>query len=293
MKKSRSILSDISFEDFSKEVEPLKFNNKKDVVLGLLNSYNGLNAKQEQKLVFLSMVENNIIFPFNFKKNQYGPYSQDLEIVTKELNDEKIVNIKIKSFTGENGKTYNPEERSLTKIGKNITSKDIVKLSKIFSDVISKYEKGNELSNAAGLESHCYETYYLTKEETEEWRNSVKSKIYDVLSLLENRLQTIEEKKDLEEKGDLILMAFDYMKNLLNEILDKKIDQVVRGVLIKKAEEYIEKWGEILLLDKSEGTMEEFNKILSEEKKLFKFINNWAAFNNVCDSIFEFELEEK
>lgn len=293
MKKSGEMLSDISFEDFSREEELLEFDNKRNVVLGLLKSYNGLSAKQEQKLIFLSMVEDNIIFPFNFKKNHYGPYSQDLEKVTRELDNEKIISIETKSFIGQNGKPYNLKERNLTETGKSITNDDVIKLSEIFSDIISRYKEDNELSNAAGLESHCYKTYYLTKKETDEWKNSIKSKIYDILSLLEDRVQIIEKKEELEEKGDLILMAFDYMKNLLNKILSKEIDQVVRGVLIKKSEEYVEKWGEILLLEKENTTKREFNKILSEEKKLFKFINNWAAFNDVCDSVFEFEFEEE
>lgn len=286
------MLSEISFEEFSKEEELIEFKDKKDIVLGLLNSQEGLNKKQEQKIIFLSMVEDNIIFPFNFRKNKYGPYSQDLDLVTKELSENQIIDIKIESFIGENGKHYNPEKRNLTDKGKKITNSEIVKLSKLFSQVISRYKENNEISNAAGLESYCYKTYYLTKEETDEWKNSVKSKIQDILSLLEDRVQIIEKKDQLEEKQSLILMAFDYMKNLLNEIINKDMDQVTKGVLIKKSEEYVHKWGEILLLDKEKKTKEEFNKILSEEKKLFKFINNWAISNGVYDSVFEFEFEE-
>lgn len=283
------MLSEVSFEDFVKEEKIKHFVNKEDITIGLLGLTKGLGKKQLQKLLFLSAVKNNIILPFKFEKHIYGPYSADLEETINTLKEKNIV-----EFSKDNVFTIPQDTRKLTKDGMQLLENPKIQIfSNSIKDTISNYEEGNGIFPYAKiLEDYCYKTFHLTKKETDEWKNSVKSKIQDILSLLEDRFQIIEKKDELEEKQDLILMAFDYIKNLLNRISNKEIDQVIKGVLIEKSEEYVEKWGEIILLDKDGKRKEEFNKILSEEKRLFKFINAWAASNNVYDSVFEFKLNK-
>ncbi len=285
------MLSNISFEDFVREEELQSFNDKESVAIGLLGLTKGLGKKQLQKLMFLSSTENNIILPFKFEKNLYGPYSKELEETINILEQKNII-----EFSKDTVFTIPQETRKLTKEGeKSLENPETKIFSNFIKEIISNYEgeKKGVFPYGKILEKTCYDKFYLTKNETEEWKNSIKSKIQDILSLLKDRTQIIEKKEELEEKQDLILMAFDYMKNLLNKILEKDVDQVVKGVLIRKTEEYVDKWGEIILLDQEKKTKEEFNKILSEEKIIFKFINKWAFSNNVCDSVFEFELKEE
>ncbi len=282
------MLSEISFKDFVKEENLACFDNKKNVAIGLLGITNGIGKKQLQKLMFLSSIEKNIVLPFKFEKHIYGPYSEELEKAVNILESEKLV-----EFSKEIIYNVQQDTRKLTEKGKeSLENPEVQKFIKVIKEIISNYGENGNFPSAKSLENTCYTEFYLTKDENDEWRNSIKSKIKDALSLLEDRVQIIKKKNELEEKQDLILMAFDYIKNLLNEILEKNIDQVIKGVLIKKSEEYIDKWGEIILLDEEKKTKEKFNKILLEEKKLFKFINNWAISNNVYDSVFEFEYKE-
>lgn len=285
------MLSDVSFENFVKEEELQSFGDKEGVAIGLLGLTKGLGKKQLQKLMFLSSIEKNIILPFKFEKNLYGPYSKELEETINTLEQKNII-----EFSKDTVFTIPQDTRKLTKEGeKNLESSEAKIFSNFIKEIISNYE-GEEkgvFPYARILEKICYDEFYLTKDETDEWRALVKSKTNDILSLLNDRYKIIEERDELEEKQDLILMSFNYIKSLLSEIINKNIDQVVKGVLIKKSEEYVEKWGEILLLDKEDITKEDFNKILSEEKIIFKYINKWAFSNKVFDSIFEFEFKEE
>lgn len=281
------MLSEISFEDFSRDEDIGIFDDRESVMVGLLGLTNGVGKKQLQKLMFLSSVANNIILPFRFEKHFYGPFSRDIEETVGLLKEKGLV-----EFSSEPVYTALRETRKLTEEGRRVFSGGMQLFSDSVKELVSSYSEDDGVVYAKVLEKVCYDEFYLVKDENDEWRNSVRSKVQDILSLLSDRVEAVS-RMELDERQSLILMAFDYMKNLLNRLLDGEMDQVVRGVLIKKSEEYVEKWGEIMLLDREKGSRDEFNKILSDEKRIFKFVNGWASFYGVCDSVFDFEFEKE
>ena len=70
-------LSQFSFNDFYSE-ETLDEIKKNHAYLYAILGIRDLNATQLQKLSFLIFADENILLPFKFSKDNYGPFSREL-----------------------------------------------------------------------------------------------------------------------------------------------------------------------------------------------------------------------
>jgi len=281
------MLSNISFEEFYKE-EPLPmFNDKKAFLMALLSYSNEFGSKQIHKLLFLSFVEGMVLLPFKFSKWQNGPFSEEARDVLSQLEtDQFIENIPEKVFD------FNKHKRILMSKGLDYLTENkerIAEIKKVINSVIEEYEEDGKIQSANYLERYCYNNFYLNSGKSqEEWNLFIKNKISDLLNLLETRSTTIKGLDDLDEdKSEAILASFDYIDNLLRKILiDTEMDAVVKGVLLKKMEEFINKWGEILQLSESSCSEIELKKLLLEIRIIFKFINEVSIRYGIFESVY-------
>ena len=287
-----NMLSDISFDNLYKP-EPLEsFDNKEDIIISLLGSTaNGLGAKQLQKVLFLASVEEKKKFPFKFHKHIYGPYSEEVVEVVDSLEKKDLAKKEDREIYSHTQKTSLLSEK-----GKEMLSSIPLfnRLKEIFENVIkdNSDEYGN-LPTGNALEKYCYKQYYLKKDDqNEDWKSEMLIRIKDLLTIVNQRVNDLESIDTLESsKRDLILMSFDYLENLLTKIYESterdNMDQVLSGVLVKLSEEYADKWGEIIRFEKEENDSQEiYIKKISESKKTFYFLNEFAFQYNFFESIF-------
>lgn len=278
-----SSLVKIPFADFYEEVKLTLIDDKESLILALLN-FKKLSKTQIHKLIFLTFADGKIFIPFKFTKNQNGPFSEELNTSLEKLKHKNLISL----TKPEKVKDYDKRCWILTEQGKTVLKENSSVIEKIkanIADVLSDHDEG-----ASSLKRYCYKTYFLKpKEKTDaEWDVVIKNKIEDLRLLLEERKKEIESFEDLEEiKKTIILTSFDYIENLLQRLLSYNIDQVIRGVLIKNIEDYIDLWGCFLQFINKKTPLEQIETTLSDVRNVFQFINLSAESYGVFESVFQ------
>lgn len=285
------MLSNISFNDFYEEVKLDSSSDKNLSLIALLNFNKDLGKTQIQKLLFLAFAEGKVILPFKFKKHNYGPFSQEIEDTIVELRTDGFLNKNI-----ERVKVIDKEKEVpiLSETGKTFLKKNQDKIKAIMEKlepILLKYEDENgKIQTARSLERYCYETYFLKLEDKseEEHQITLNQKIKNLIIVLKSMEEEVNSIKEVEEvKKILILSSLDYIKNLLGNIHSPHVDQVIKGVLIKNCQDYIENWGEILTVSKSKkDSTQKISSLLLENRRLFRFINEISKEYEVFDSVF-------
>lgn len=277
------MLSNFSFNDFFSKYNLKTVEDQRLFLMALL-SFKKLNTTQIHKLSFLTFAENNAIIPFEFIKMPHGPFSENLRDVLDTAHNQGLI-LKEENVY----KDYNENLWSLSDEGKNLVSSDKLKIDEI-KDILKLILETYLESSAKSLERYCYNNYLLksASENQEEWELRIKTTIDNLQTLLNNRIRDLQSINELEESTrDVVLACFDYIENLLRKLsTDSGIDQVIKGVLIKKVGDYINLWGEILNLSRENGNEPRLNKLLKDSKELFNFINISSERYHVFDSIF-------
>lgn len=275
------MLSQFTFSDFYGEEKLNEVKNANSFLYALL-SFNKFNKTQIQKLSFLAFAENDILLPFKFIKHNHGPFSGELTETLDKLKSDHKIEEKIINHSWGHEDVYNISSSTQEEI-KN--DKEINHLKVLIKDLVETFDM-----NAKSLERYCYNNYLLKYkgQDKSEWESKVKNKINDLLILLEERIDDLKRIDDLEEsKKMVVLSSFDYIENLLKRLFSNMaIDQIIRGVLIKKVEEYINLWGEILRLAEENNT-QQIKTLLEKSKKIFYFLNRSSEMYGVFESVFE------
>jgi len=284
------MLSDVSFDTIYSEGEVTSFDNSEKVALALLGSYpEGYRKKQFHKVAFLSNTDGMNIMPFKFKKHNYGPFSDELVDTIGRLEDNGLVEIKEKKIH-----TYKATVTKLSKKGKEAMKKDkdIQEIAKVFKSIISQYIEDGVLANGEFLETYCYKSFNLKKDEFEkEWQLETKNRVEELRCVINNRITNVGSMDNLDQqKKDVILMYFDYLDNLLLRIYEtvesKNMDQVLSGILIKFTEKIMEKWGELISLENDVDSTEDTTKRVKEANNLFKFVNQTCTQYTFFESVY-------
>lgn len=285
------MFSQISFNELYEEAELIYFNDKKLSLFALLSMGQNLGKKQIHKLLFLSFAEGKILLPFRFKKWPHGPFSVEIKDTLQELQTEKLVNeIPEQVFT----KTKSTQ--MLSDEGKKFLEENKDKIENILkelsSTVLNYEEVKGQIQGANSLERYCYKTYFLKPDNKsdEDWEVFIRSKLSDIKLIITARENELNITEDIEEtKKVLILSSLDYIGGLI-EVLESSngMDQVIRGVLIKNSQDYLDNWGEIFSLAKNNdaSNLDKIRALLLENRKLFKFINESAKEYGIFESIF-------
>ena len=278
------MLSNISFNDFYKEFNLKSIEDKRLFLLALLDSNKGFGTTQIHKLSFLSFAEGRLMIPFKFTKWPHGPFSEELRDELGSLEEEGLIDKNCEQVIN-----YSKDTRAISIKGRefiNLHKEDLEKIKKELKETLSNHDEG-----AKSLERYCYEKYFLKPDNkrNEEWDAFIKNKIKDILFILDVRTREVENFEEMEEqKRSLILTSFDYVSEILEKLFSSNgVDEVIKGVLVKNIEEYIDKWGEILRLAQKPSSIEEVKTKLFEIRKIFRFINESARTYGVFESIFE------
>lgn len=292
------MLSEVPFKDLYDEVNLKKLKNRDLTILSLINLNENLGNKQIHKLLFLTFVEGKILLPFKFVKKDHGPFSLEIRDSLINLQDKGLI-VEIPEKVGD----YTQKTKELTEEGKEFiksNKKAVDEIEKEIYQILFQHQTERGLTESANyLENYCYEKYLLKPSDKteEEWLTIVRAKIKDIHTIINSREKELENIKGIEEsKMILILSSFDYIKNIL-EILESnpKIDQVVRGVLIKTSQEYLDLWGELFILEKSGEKTNKMMEILFRNRLLFKFLNEVSKEYGILESVFseEGEIEDR
>lgn len=276
------MLSNFSFNDFFSEYN-LKTIDNKDLFLAALLSFKNLNSTQIHKLSFLTFAEENIIIPFEFIKMPHGPFSPDLKTLMDDFYKRKLINMSEESHPD-----WKENIWSLSDSGQELISANhnkIEEIKKKLTKIIEEYDV-----KATALERYCYNNYFLNsnKEKMHEWETKIKTNIDNLRMILASRIRDLEKIGDIDESSKAAVLAcFDYIDALLKFLFSNpEVDQVIRGVLIKKAEGYINIWGEILRLVNEGGDESKIRCLLNNSKELFNFINLCSKKYGVFESVF-------
>ena len=278
------MLSNISFNDFYNEFNLRSIENKKLFLLALLDLNKSFGTTQIHKLSFLSFAEGRLIIPFKFTKWPHGPFSDELRNELDSLESEGLIEKNCEQVIN-----FSKDTRKMSDKGREfikLYKSELDKIKEELKETISNHDEG-----AVSLERYCYEKYLLKPDNkrNEEWDAFIKNKIKDILLILDVRSKEVENFEEIEEqKISLILTSFDYVSEILEKLFSSNgVDEVIKGVLVKNIEEYIDKWGEILRLAQKSASIEEIRTKLFEIRKIFRFINESAKTYGVFESIFE------
>lgn len=275
------MLSDFSFNDFFSEYN-LKVIKDKDLFLAALLSFKNLNTTQIHKLSFLTFAEEKTIIPFEFIKMPHGPFSKDMGDLLQDFSKRGLVTMEEKDHAEwkEDIWTLSPQGQDFVSNNKE----QIGEIKKKLDNIIDAYSIG-----AKALERFCYNNYLLksTKEKPEDYEIRIKTTIDDLQTILNNRIRDLNLVEDIDESSKTAVLAcFDYIHNLLKFLSNKEVDSVIRGVLIKKAEDYINLWGEILRLISNNENSTNVKNLLKNTRELFNFINVSSKEYKVFESVF-------
>jgi len=276
------MLSEFSFNDFFSKYN-LKTIDNKELFLAALLSFKNLNTTQIHKLAFLTFAEEKIIIPFEFIKMPHGPFSKDIRDLLIDFSDRKLISM--------NKEVHNNWEENiwvLSEGGQKLIEEnksEIEEIKKKLNKIIETYDV-----RAKALEKYCYSNYLLkyANEQPQNYEARVKTGIDNLQILLTNRIRDLKNVEDIDESSKTVVLAcFDYVSNLLEPLSNKEIDPVIRGVLIKKTEDYINTWGEILRLIGNKDNELKVKDLLKTSKELFNFINVSSERYGVFESVFE------
>jgi hypothetical protein len=275
------MLSDFSFNDFFSEYN-LKTIDDKDLFLVALLSFKNLDTTQIHKLSFLTFAEEKTIIPFEFIKMPHGPFSEGIKDLLKSFSERKLITM--------NREVHDNWEENiwvLSEDGKKLIEENKEKVD----DIKKKLAKIIEMYDvkAKALERYCYSNYLLksVNEQPQDYEARIKTSLDNLNILLANRVRDLENVEDIDQSPKIAILAcFDYANNLLKCLANKETDQVIRGVLIKKIENYINIWGEILRLAGSDENNSKVRSLLKDSKELFSFINLSSEKYNVFESVF-------
>lgn len=276
------MLSKFLFNEFFSEYN-LKTIDNKDLFLAALLSFKNLNTTQIHKLSFLTFAEEKTIIPFEFIKMPHGPFSKDMGDLLKDFSKRGLVTVdeKIHHNWQENIWTLSPDGQKLISSNKE----EIGEIKKKLEKIMNTYGV-----NARALEKYCYSHYLLESinEKSQDYEARIKTNIDNLQIILTNRIRDLGQIEDVDEPCRIVILAcFDYIYNLLKVLFaNVEIDQVIRGVLIKKIEDYINIWGEILRLVNEGGDEFKIRGLLKDSKELFKFINLSSKNYGVFESVF-------
>jgi len=276
------MLSNFSFNDFFSEYN-LKTIDNKDLFLAALLSFKKLNTTQIHKLSFLTFAEEKIIIPFEFIKMPHGPFSKDMGELLKDFSKRGLI-----TMNEETHRDWKENIWELSDSGQMLVSTNKLKIDKIKKELEKIIEAYGV--NAAALERYCYNNYLLksANEKPQDYEARIKTNIDNLQIILTNRIRDLENIEDIDEPCRVAILAcFDYIDNLLKVLFSNVgIDQVIRGVLIKKAENYINVWGEIIRLANDNGEKAKIKDLLRDSKELFNFINLSSKSYGVFESVF-------
>ncbi len=275
------MLSGFSFNDFFSEYN-LKTIEDKDLFLVALLSFKNLNTTQIHKLAFLTFAEEKTIIPFEFIKMPHGPFSNNIKNLLTNFSERKLITLdkKVHNNWEENIWILSEDGQKLIEENKSKVEEIKKKLNKIIDEYDVK---------AKALEKYCYNNYLLkyADEKPQDYEARIKTNIDNLQTLLANRVRDFGNVEDIDESSKTAVLAcFDYISNLLKSLLNKEIDQVIRGVLIKKVENYINTWGEILRLIGSNENEPKVRCLLKDSKELFNFINVSSEKYGIFESVF-------
>lgn len=276
------MLSKFSFNDFFSEYN-LKTIDNKDLFLVALLSFKKLNTTQIHKLSFLTFVEEKIIIPFEFIKMPHGPFSKGMGDLLKDFSERGLV-----TMNEEVHHDWKEDVWTLSESGQKLISankSEVEEIKKKLEKIMEAYG-----INAMALERYCYNNYLLkfANEKPQDYEARIKTNIDNLQIILTNRIRDLGKIEDIDEPCRVAILAcFDYIDNLLKLLFANiEIDQVIRGVLIKKAESYINIWGEILRLVDEGRDESKIRSLLKDSKELFNFINLSSKKYGVFESVF-------
>lgn len=275
------MLSYFSFNDFFSEYN-LKTIDNKDLFLAALLSFKNLDTTQIHKLAFLIFAEEKTIIPFEFIKMPYGPFSNDIKSLLENFSERKLITVNKEVHSNWEEKIW-----ILSEDGQKLIEKNKIKVEEIkkkLNKIIDEYDV-----KAKALERYCYSNYLLKSadEKPQDYEARIKTSVDNLHTLLSNRVRDLENVEDIDKSPKAAVLAcFDYVDNLLRSLSNKEIDQVIRGVLIKKIENYINIWGEILRLISNDDNESKVRILLRDSKELFNFINVSSEKYGVFESVF-------
>ncbi|MBU3912664.1 MAG: hypothetical protein KKE50_01080 [Nanoarchaeota archaeon] len=276
------MLSKFLFNDFFSEYN-LKTIENKDLFLAALLSFKRLNTTQIHKLSFLTFAEEKTIIPFEFIKMPYGPFSKDMDGLLKDFCNRGLVVMEEKVYDNWKEDTWTLSESGQMLISSN--KEKVEEIRKKLDKVVEMYGV-----NATALGRYCYINYLLksVNEKPQDYEARIKTNIDNLRIILTNRTRDLGNIEDINEPcRAAILACFDYINNLLEVLFSNiNIDPVIRGVLIKKSESYINIWGEIIRLSNEEGVEPKIKTLLKDSKELFNFINISSEKYGVFESVF-------
>ncbi|MFA7707857.1 MAG: hypothetical protein WCX73_02825 [Candidatus Pacearchaeota archaeon] len=277
------MLSSFSFDDFFSEYN-LKTIEDKDLFLASLLSFKNFNSTQIHKLSFLTFAEDKVIIPFEFIKMPHGPFSEDIKDLLNDFSERGLV-----TLNKEDHGTWEEKKWNLSSKGQQLLliNKDKVdEIKKKLKKIIEVYG----ISGAKALERFCYSNYLLkyANEKPKDYEARIQTSICDLQIILANRINDLGKIEEIDESSrEVILACLDYIENLLNTLLsNEQIDQVIRGILIKKTENYINIWGEIICLANGNENEPKIKDLLKEAKELFNFINTSSKNYGIFESVF-------
>lgn len=295
---SKIILKNINPHIFDKEFPVPNDIDSSWPIYELINNFkktdndNLCGRKKMHKLIFLIMAKENINIPFDFLKNEYGPYSKNLErnknhmIKDGYLKESKLI------LHGYEGNKFMLTTKGINKYEKEI--KPLIKkypyLKNAFKSICNKYR----MFRGQDLEDLCYGNFYLTRDKDPKILNSIRTSWIKIIS---NDIHKIEKKWDSIPDEYLteivrfnILTSIDYLKKIVNSNKILKIDQVESGVLLKNVEYFCRLNNYILtLIEKrpfSSKLSVTVNDSFEQISRLFYFINSYSEKCGILPSMF-------
>ncbi len=247
-----------------------------------------------QKILCNLLFEKNVLLPYTFKKDKFGPFDPKIPKTIEKLGEEgKVKETKKEGYTDENEgpdtyplhlttdglKTYQSEIRP------------ILEKNKYFVDSFKSIVQLNTLPSMK-LAGFCYDRLYLFNEidQTETkttWESRRQGWIQQINSeLSKNKTKWTTCEIASEEFKFYFLTSIDYFEKILANRTLLKMDQVQSGIVLYNISRFNKLVSKLFDFAKTDRTGQEPEKTFIDISRLFYFVNEYSERVGLFPSVF-------
>lgn len=246
-----------------------------------------------QKILCNLMFEKNILLPYLFQKDNFGPFDPNIQKNIEKLENEgEVKEVKKEEYT----EHYEaPSYRVfLTTNGLNTYQREIKPKLEKDRYVLESFKSMTQLTGypTTKLAGFCYDELYLFNEvkptETESaWMHRRFGWVREIVSSLSKNKSRWMEYVDIPEDFRFyFLTSIDYFEKILAKENLLKIDQVKSGIVLYNISRFNRLTSKLLDFAKANKTGYDVDKLFTEISRLFYFVNEYSGRIGLFPSLF-------